>query len=65
MFGTTWKLRNLIFSVTKEIQINFCLCYLALVNCYNCDNCTPKMSVIENKACNNCTPKLNIAYVGM
>ena len=35
------------FLLTKEIQINFSMCDLALSNCHICNNCTHKGTVIE------------------
>ena len=37
------------FLSPNEMQINFCMCYLAL-NCHACDNRTSKRPVINNQA---------------
>ena len=39
------------FLSIKEMQRIFCTCDLSLGNYHACDNHTPKMPVIENKAC--------------
>ena len=55
------EIKELDFSLTKEIQINFCTCDLPRLS--SIKNSKPKRSVIENKVYNNRTPKLNMACV--
>ena len=45
-------------------QINFYMCDLALSNGLVCNNCIPKMQIIENKLCNNHAYKQNITCMG-
>ena len=45
----------------KEMQRNFCTCYIAFSNCYTYNKRTPKRPIIKNKACHNRTPKLNMS----
>ena len=48
------------FLWTKEIQANFCMCGLALINCHTCGNPSSKRTIINDKAYNHCTSKLNM-----
>ena len=64
MLVKTWKSRNLLFLVTKEMKTNFCPRDLVFSNFHAYDKPTPKRPVIENKVYNDRTPKLNMARVG-